>query len=456
MPKYRFVASYGNVSISPSDGDTTDDENYNYRISCCGEDSGKMGFTVSDGLFECRIGNISDRMDGTFCKGLSVILSSVAYRRTQSDRLVIGGDCPEGIASNLSDNGEGILRCNDPDEELFVEYYDADELDFLTVEPYSPSQKDAWDAFIDGSVNGTFLQSMAFLGYHPEDRFNNCHLMVRRKNALVAVVPGCEMAIDGRRTFFSYRGSTYGGIIVGKDHYNVQDLKTIIFKVEEHLLSKGFRSIVLKPTSDLFCDEPNGLNDYLLHKRGYSDYQELSFYIDCTRLQKDVIESFTKHKRKHYKESQRNGLEFREFSDDSGILAFHDMLTKNLSMHGRKPTHSYEELLDLYHNRIGDRIRFYGVYLGERMISGTMLFIFSKDVIHTQYIATDYDYNDTQSTYFLYGKLIERIRDDGYRTLSFGISTESEGRYLNEGLASLKEGFGSFYSINRTYTKNWL
>ena len=54
---------------------------------------------------------------------------------------------------------------------------------------------------------------------------------------------------------------------------------------------------------------------------------------------------------------------------------------------------------------------------------------------------------------FMDTNMIKVAKDSGFEYFSFGISTEDHGKVLNEGLALFKEGFGTEYSVNRTYYK---
>ena len=82
-----------------------------------------------------------------------------------------------------------------------------------TVQPYTADQDAAWDRFVmQESGNGTFLQTRNFLNYHPAGRFEDASLVVTNEHdAIVAVVPAAVQQRDGKRTFVSHPGSTYGG-----------------------------------------------------------------------------------------------------------------------------------------------------------------------------------------------------------------------------------------------------
>lgn len=210
------------------------------------------------------------------------------------------------------EDSQMILEKNKPDASLIpFEYYQKSEIDKITVNLFDDSNLKEWDSFISNSVNGTFLDSRAFLNYHPPGRFTDYSLLIRRKSELIAIVPACVIEDESGKVFFSHRGTTFGGIITNEQNYNISSMKLILHSIEKYLGRNGFRSAVFKPTAEIFCTKAMGLTDYLFFKYHYDSYVELSFFIDCSRLPEDVVESFTRHKRKHYKESLRSNLLFR-------------------------------------------------------------------------------------------------------------------------------------------------
>lgn len=79
-------------------------------------------------------------------------------------------------------------------------------------EKYEDSLEEQWDKFItEKSINGTFLQSRRFFNYHPAGRFKDVSLVVyNEKNNIAALIPACELEQDGKKVFFSHKGTTFG------------------------------------------------------------------------------------------------------------------------------------------------------------------------------------------------------------------------------------------------------
>lgn len=328
----------------------------------------------------------------------------------------------------------------------------------LRIEEYNEKFEEKWDNFIlNNSINGTFLQTRNFLNYHPHDRFvDNSLIIFKGDNTIVAVIPACSISNEKSETIFhSHKGSTFGGIIVGKTFNCIKNIEGIIKVFHEYIKEKDFNKVIIKVTSDIFCNCNMDLINYFLFKEGYRNYDELSFYIDFNNYKSEIISNFTASRRRDYKYSLKNDFIFSKIVSNEQIAEFHSILSNNLKKFEAKPVHSLEELLDLKNNRLNDVVEFYGVYYESKLIAGSMVFKFSNKVFHTQYLAADPEYLKLFPMNFLDTQLIMTAYEEGFRCFSFGISTEEDGKILNYNLAEFKEGFGTNHSINKTFYRNF-
>ena len=149
-------------------------------------------------------------------------------------------------------------------------------------------------------------------------------------------------------------------------------------------------------------------------------------------------------------------LIFEFINDETEIYKFYEILIENLKKHGTYPVHSFDELMELYKNKIPENIEFCVIKNdGNDCLAGAMLFKFNKaNVIHTQYLAQDFKYNNVRPMTFLYYCIINHYKNLDFKYLTWGISTEDKGKVLNKGLIKYKESFNSYYSLNRSYYKN--
>ena len=324
----------------------------------------------------------------------------------------------------------------------------------LEIIRYTSDYEEKWDRFVlSNSINGTFLQTRLFFNYHPEGRFKDCSILVMQGSNIVAVIPACETTEDGKRCFFSHKGSTFGGLVISKSKYNISTLEDIFQLIEQYLVDEGYECAYFKSTSDVFSKESTDLIDYYFYKNGYGTINELSFYIDCSRIEEDITKTWASGRRRDYKYSLNNNMEFRRLINDEELESFYSILNDNLARHNAKPVHTIEELKEFRDERFVDEVDFYGVFYENKLIAGTMLFYFGSDVLHTQYLAQNAEYSHLFTMNFLNYNLIKLAKERGFRKFSFGISTEQKGKVLNTGLAVFKEGFGTQFCNNRSYYK---
>ncbi len=325
-----------------------------------------------------------------------------------------------------------------------------------TVSFYTPAEEAQWDRFVlQESMNGTFLQTRKFINYHPQDRFQDCSLCVRKGNALVAVLLACQQEIDGQKTFFGHRGTTFGGICIARTAYTASSVSEIMELVEAFLQENGFRKIYLKMVSPVYQRQNTDMLDYFLYKNGFTCYNELNYYLRLEKYRQELTVPFTTSKRRDYRYSLKSGFVFKKLETREDIAAYYQVLLMNLEKLGLHAVHSLEDLYDLKFNRFPEEIEFYGVYLEEKMVAGSMLFYFGGGVVHTQYLSSDEQYLKLFPMDFLIANLIQTAVDKGMDIFTFGICTEDQGRYLNLGLSRFKEGFGTEFCINRSYEKSY-
>lgn len=324
----------------------------------------------------------------------------------------------------------------------------------LIVKLYDTTKKSEWDNFVERSLNGTFLQTKRFLDYHPIGRFDDCSLMIYDGSRLIAVCPACKVNDNGEKVFFSHKGSTFGGIILENKQYSVHRIIPIINKVEEFCLNNGFNRIILKQTSDLFSKRNNDLIEFALYYLNFTENKELNLFIDFDSYNDNILSNFSQGKRTNINNCIKKGLEIKKLTSDGQIQTFYDILCSTLEKYDKKPVHTYEELLKLSRSVIPNETEFYGAYLQDKMVAGSMMFyFFDSSVAHTQYLCALHEYDTLSPMSFMYYSMIAVAKQKGFKNISFGIATEDGGRYINTGLVSSKESFGAGHSLNKIFSK---
>ena len=323
----------------------------------------------------------------------------------------------------------------------------------LEITAYIGNEQE-WDDFVlNKSMNGTFLQTRQFINYHAEGRFKDCSLCVRKGTELVATILGCEIEDEGKKTFFAHKGTTFGGITISEKIYSASAINELFELLDKYFIDNLFQKVYLKMVPTAYQKKNTDLLDYFLYKNGYTCYNELNYYMNLDRYKDDVLAQFSSSKRRDYRYSLKNNLKFVELHTESEIADFYRVLQLNLQKLGLHAVHTLEDLYDLKFNRFENKIKFYGVYLDETMIAGSMIFIFDDKIFHTQYLSSDEAYLKMFPMDFLIANLIQTAVNMGLEKFSFGICTEDQGRYLNLGLSRFKEGFGTEFCINRSYER---
>ena len=308
-------------------------------------------------------------------------------------------------------------------------------MSMISVSPYDPSFKDDWDAIVRQSKNGNFIHLRDYMDYH-SDRFHDNSLMIYMRNRPIAVFPCSAHNSD----LISHGGLTYGGLIYGAGVH----AKTVLYVfqlISEYYKSEHFNRIIYKPVPRVFHAYPADEDLYCLFRVGARlSRRDLSSVIELKNRLK-ISDSRKSTARKAIKA----GACFEEIEDLKG---FHALLTAALLKYDSKPVHSFSEL-SLLKSRFKNNVRLFGVSLDGELLAASLIFDFGR-VVHTQYMASsDHGRRSGALDYLLIKLIAETFSHKDY--FSFGISTEQNGRFLNEGLVQQKEGFGGRGMVHDFY-----
>ena len=328
----------------------------------------------------------------------------------------------------------------------------------MTIIPYSINRREAWDAFVDMSKNGTFLLKRGFMDYH-SDRFFDCSLLVyagisageeyeekglATKN-LVALFPANWD--KERRTVHSHQGLTYGGLLVLPEatEKEVMDIMQAIIRYYRDMMQA--ERFVYKPIPYIYSSIPSGEDLYALFRMGARLSRRL--VSTCVPM-RNPLKMATLRMRQARKAVEHGFYIDRMTEGDNETLREFWALLEHVleKYHSSRPTHTLQEMERLMAS-FPRNIRLYIVRHERRIVAGTVIFECRK-VAHTQYIASGEEGRAYGALDLLFRHLIsERYKLFDY--LDLGTSNEDEGRYLNEGLIHQKEGFGGRAVCYDTY-----
>lgn len=324
----------------------------------------------------------------------------------------------------------------------------------MKILPYSINKKETWNNFVKTSKQGTFLLDRNFMDYHA-DRFFDCSLLVYKDDveeleenydSLVAVFPANWD--ESEKTVYSHRGLTYGGLLtkLGTTQSEVLQILQKVLLYFEHYL--GAKALVYKAIPYIYSRVPSQEDLYALfragarlHSRSVATVVSVANPLSMRSLRLRQAKKAIEHG--YYIEHIKEG-------DISGQREYWAVLENVLQeYHHTRPVHSADEISLLMH-RFPKEIKLFVVKdSAAKIVSGVVVFE-TDTVAHIQYMASAMEGRKYGALDLLLRHLCgEKYKDKEF--IDFGISTERDGYYLNEGLIFQKEGFGGRAVCYDTY-----
>ena len=305
------------------------------------------------------------------------------------------------------------------------------------VRTYTATDYTIWNSFVNDSKNGTFLFERDFMEYH-QDRFQDFSLLVFKNEKLQAILPANKVNDE----IYSHQGLTYGGLVY-LDKLKLISIIEIFKAILQFLNDNKFDKLIIKLIPTIYQTQPAQDLEYIL------------FLLQAKLLKReslsviDLREKFvlSKDRKEGVKRGLKNGLEIKEVQEFEAF--WEQILMPNLKeKYQISPVHSLGEITLLKNNFLIN-IRQFNVYLNDKIVAGTTIFE-SKNVAHSQYIASNESKNDLGSLDFLHHYLLTHVFKNK-KYFDFGISNENQGQHLNQGLSYWKATFGAGTVVQDCY-----
>jgi hypothetical protein len=299
----------------------------------------------------------------------------------------------------------------------------------MKVRRYEPAQREAWNAFVLASRNGTFLFDRGYMEYHA-DRFTDHSLVFTGdRDEIVAVLPANR---SGDR-LASHGGLTYGGLVVG-ERLGTGTVLQLFDTLREHMRGEGLATVLYKTVPHIYHRYPAEEDRYALFRAG------------ARLTRRDVLAVLRPQDRPAYQDRRARMMRKARgagitVAASEDYAAFWSILSENLErIHGARPVHSLDEIR-LLHLRFPSNIRLFLASDAAGPVAGVVIYDTGR-VAHVQYIGSNERGREAGALDLLFATLIEETcRERPW--FDFGISNEDEGRVLNVGLIEQKEGFGA-------------
>ncbi len=266
-------------------------------------------------------------------------------------------------------------------------------------------------------------------------------------NKIVAVMIGSEKIFDGRLTFVSCDGVSFGGFLWKKK----TDLITyfeVVKSFKSYLKGKNFHNSIIRNPPFFYNKMPNEETEYALLKSGFEVTNvSISNIIDLDEFEFKKI-SETK-KRSIKKSSGDIELKIIDYNlDQHNFRDYYDILLENRDLKDVSPTHSYEELIYLKNN-LKNEIILFAALIDSKLVAICILFCISKEIILNFYLAGDENFKPEGVSEFILYKSIEWSKEHGYRYYDIGTS-DTKGKLI-EGLFAFKKKFLANGFLRKTF-----
>ena len=311
----------------------------------------------------------------------------------------------------------------------------------MDVVRYSHSHKDAWDRFVEKSLDRIFLFYRDYMDYHA-DRFDDHSLLFFEQGKLIGLLP----ANSRGDTLYSHAGLTYGGFVSGPG-MKAEKMGQIFEDLGKYAEQHSFNHLIYKAVPCAFRRQPSEEDLYwLLVNKARLISRDLSSSINFT-------EPYTprESKKRAIRKATRFGVEVRQTDDYHTFMGLVALVLDD--KYNKKPTHTVAEI-KLLAGRFPDNIKLYGAFSGDEMLAGMVIYEF-PNLVHAQYIVTSENGKSCRALDFLTHLLITEVYGNQKYYFDFGVSTEQQGQYLNMGLIFQKEGFGARGLCYDTYQLNF-
>lgn len=297
----------------------------------------------------------------------------------------------------------------------------------FTVVVYNKNYRKIWNNFINESKNATFLHYRNYIEYHSDKFIDHSLLIYNEKNILMALFP----ANIENNVLISHSGLTYGGILT---NHTISTIK--VLQIFETIIcycnNQNINIIIYKTIPHIYHKSPSEEDLYALFRCKFHLFRR-----DVSSTLNMKTNAIKGKKQNGFRRASSKGMIFVETSDSNNVLKIANNNLRN--KYGLNTVHSVEEM-NYLKGLFSDNIRIFEVIHEGKVIGGAILFLANR-VVHAQYLFTTNDSKKMRSLDFLVVSCINKFSNE-YRWFDFGISTENNGKVLNNNLIKSKEEFG--------------
>jgi hypothetical protein len=312
----------------------------------------------------------------------------------------------------------------------------------LRVRPFEAGDAERWDQFVRDAWNGTILHTRRYLSYHG-DRFDDRSLLIEDdRGRVLGLFPAAIDPEDARRVI-SHPGITFGGV-VHDGQLGGERMIDALRSIGAHYRSEGLTALRIRVVPYIYYRVPAADDLYALARLGATRWRcDLAAVIDCEHQP-----PLNRRRKRSLRKALAQGVTVERGAQ--WLPEIWTIITEVLrERHGARPTHTLEEIQELA-ARFPDEIRTVAGLLDGVAVTGAVFFL-QPNVLHVQYSGASEVGREIAAIDVMFDHGITLARQLGKRYFSFGISTEENGRVLNESLYQFKREFGAGAVVHEFY-----
>lgn len=310
----------------------------------------------------------------------------------------------------------------------------------LEVVKYSAGYKSVWDAFVSKSKNGTFVFLRDYMEYHAE-RFEDHSLLFYRKGSIIALLPANAQGAE----VHSHGGLGYGGVI-SDSRMKTTVMLEVFTALAAYYRRQGFTKLLYKAIPHIYHQTLADEDLYALFKGKAVIYRrDVASALEIG----NTLNAYNRKRKWQLTKALKHGFSVKRALDFKRFMAIEQDLLQE--KYNTRPAHTADEIVYLA-TLFPEHIKLYAAYAQGEMLAGIIVYE-TATVAHCQYMATTARGRAASAMDVLICHLLNRVYPHK-KYFNFGISTEQQGQYLNEGLIRNKESFGAravvhdFYELN--------
>jgi hypothetical protein len=312
----------------------------------------------------------------------------------------------------------------------------------ITLVPYTEADRNIWDEYIVTAPMVTLLHTRRYLSYHA-NRFQDISLVIKDEKDNIIGLFLAALDPNNPEQVVSHPGITYGGLL-HQGNLRGEKMIDVWRLIKQYYADRGLKQLIYKAVPSIYFQSPAFDDLYALFRVGGIRYRcDLSCAID---LEHQLLPS--KRRQRALKKAHKNNVLVKEGFEF--ISPFWEVLTINLTeKHNLNPAHTIEEMLHLY-SLFPENIKLIVALVQDNVEAGVII-LNTPNVNHAQYICSSTLGHEVSALDAVFEFCLLRSSEQRKRYFNFGISTEQQGQYLNNGLHQFKSEFGGGGTIQEFY-----